>query len=230
MRLFLAACARQLWPLLRDDRSRRAVEAAEMATDAAPDAYITAANALADSAQYAVWDAENLSSRNPYAVRPNALWSASLFALAATEVNPAEYYLHNHLAMAFPPYPLQADLLREIVGSPFYYAPNDVKKPAWATTTRVQGLAHAAYDARVGDTGLLCLDRLSVLADALEDAGCPTTIPCPECGGTGRLDDDGDGDGWICPKVAPHPLLVHLRSPGPHVRGCHVIDYLLGLE
>jgi hypothetical protein len=38
-----------------------------------------------------------------------------------------------------------------------------------------------------------------VLADALEDAGC----------------DDGQ-------------LLGHLRGPAPHVRGCHVVDLLLG--
>lgn len=28
----------------------------------------------------------------------------------------------------------------------------------------------------------------------------------------------------------PHPILAHLRSPGPHVRGCHVVDLLLGKE
>jgi len=42
-------------------------------------------------------------------------------------------------------------------------------------------------------------DRLPVLADALEDAGC------------------ADAD-----------LLGHLRSLGPHVRGCWAIDLLLG--
>jgi hypothetical protein len=42
-------------------------------------------------------------------------------------------------------------------------------------------------------------DRLPVLADALLDAGC--------------TDPD---------------LLDHLRGPGPHVRGCHVLDLLLG--
>ena len=40
--------------------------------------------------------------------------------------------------------------------------------------------------------------RLAVLADALEDAGA-------------------SGD-----------ILEHLRDPGPHVRGCHVVDALVG--
>ena len=42
-------------------------------------------------------------------------------------------------------------------------------------------------------------DRLPVLADALEEADC-----------------------------ADAELLGHLRGPGPHARGCHVIDALLG--
>jgi hypothetical protein len=42
-------------------------------------------------------------------------------------------------------------------------------------------------------------DALPILADALEDAGCD----CDE-------------------------ILTHLRGPGPHVRGCWVVDLLLG--
>ena len=41
--------------------------------------------------------------------------------------------------------------------------------------------------------------RLPILADALEEAGC----------------DDAD-------------ILGHCRGPGPHVRGCWVVDFLLG--
>jgi hypothetical protein len=44
-------------------------------------------------------------------------------------------------------------------------------------------------------------EHLPVLADALEDAGC------------------GDGE-----------LLGHLRSPGPHARGCWALDLVLGRE
>jgi len=42
-------------------------------------------------------------------------------------------------------------------------------------------------------------DHLPVLADALQDSGC----------------DNAE-------------LLGHLRGPGPHARGCHVVDALLG--
>jgi hypothetical protein len=42
---------------------------------------------------------------------------------------------------------------------------------------------------------------MPILADALEEAGCT------------------DAD-----------ILSHCREPGPHVRGCHVVDLLLGLS
>jgi len=42
---------------------------------------------------------------------------------------------------------------------------------------------------------------VGILADALEDAGCADDV-----------------------------LLSHLRGPGPHVRGCWVLDLLLGKQ
>ena len=60
-------------------------------------------------------------------------------------------------------------------------------------------LAQAAYDQRHMPGGTLDDGRLAVLADALEEAGCT---------------DAG--------------VLNHLRGPGPHVRGCWVIDLCLG--
>jgi hypothetical protein len=59
-------------------------------------------------------------------------------------------------------------------------------------------LAEAAYDERPLPSGELDNARLAVLADALEDAG------------------------------AYGPLPEHLRSPGPHVRGCVALDAVLG--
>jgi len=71
---------------------------------------------------------------------------------------------------------------------------------AWRTPT-VVALATAAYDNRILLANSLSPDHLAVLSDALEDAGC----------------DNDD-------------ILSHLRGPGPHVRGCWVIDLLLGKE
>jgi len=91
----------------------------------------------------------------------------------------------------------QCNLLRCIIGNPFRPVSLD---PAWRTST-VATLAQAAYDERLLPAGTLETDRLAILADALEDAGC----------------DHGE-------------LLAHLRGPGPHVRGCWVVDLILRRE
>jgi hypothetical protein len=84
----------------------------------------------------------------------------------------------------------RGDILREICGNPF--RPVTVA-PSWLTAT-VVSLAEGIYADRA-------FDRLPILADALQDAGC----------------DNED-------------ILAHCRSDGPHVRGCWVVDRLLGKE
>jgi hypothetical protein len=91
----------------------------------------------------------------------------------------------------------QTPILRDIFGNPFRPV---AASPAWQTP-QVVALAQAAYDQRLLPAGHLDPARLSVLADALEEAGC-----------------------------ANADLLGHLRGPGSHVRGCHVIDLVLGKE
>ena len=83
------------------------------------------------------------------------------------------------------------DLIRCVTANPFRTAP--AVDSAWFTWNggTMQRLAQGIYDLRV-------FDRLPLLADALEDAGCT------------------DAD-----------LLGHLRGPGPHVRGCWALDLIL---
>jgi hypothetical protein len=88
-------------------------------------------------------------------------------------------------------------ILREIFNNPF--RPITIN-PAWLTPT-VNNLATVAYEEHALPSGELDTARLSVLADALEEAGCTDT-----------------------------DILGHLRSPGPHVRGCWAVDLLLGKE
>ena len=61
-------------------------------------------------------------------------------------------------------------------------------------TPTVQGLAAAIYDERA-------FDRMSILGDALEEAGC--------------ANDD---------------ILPHCRSGGEHSKGCWLVDLVLGKE
>ncbi len=86
--------------------------------------------------------------------------------------------------------PIQESLyiMRDIFGNPFQLAFSD---PTWLTSV-VVSIATSIYESRA-------FDRLPILADALEEAGC-----------------DNDA------------ILSHCRIEGPHVRGCWVIDLLLG--
>jgi hypothetical protein len=70
-------------------------------------------------------------------------------------------------------------------------------EPSWRTTA-VVALARAAYEERYLPSGELDRIRLGILCDALEESGC----------------DNAE-------------IIEHLRGPGMHVRGCHVLDLLL---
>ena len=84
---------------------------------------------------------------------------------------------------------VQVHLIRDIFGNPFRPAAVD---PLWLTFN-VQALAQGIYDDRA-------FERMPILADALQDAGC----------------DNAD-------------MLSHCRDPhATHVRGCWVLDLLLG--
>jgi hypothetical protein len=82
---------------------------------------------------------------------------------------------------------LQIELLRDIFGNPFRPI---ALNPSWLTST-VIALANGIYEEKA-------FDRMPILADALEDAGC----------------DDA-------------AILNHCREPnGVHTRGCWVVDLL----
>jgi hypothetical protein len=85
---------------------------------------------------------------------------------------------------------IYATLLREQLGNPFRPYTFD---PHWRTET-VIALA-------TGIEGERTFDRMPILADALEEAGCDE-----------------------------RPMLDHLRGPGPHAVGCWVLDLILDRE
>ncbi len=78
-------------------------------------------------------------------------------------------------------------------GNPFRERP--AVAPAWLAWEggTVPRLARAVYDERA-------FERLPVLADALEEAGCTN-----------------------------EDVLIHLRAPRAHARGCWALDRLLGI-
>jgi hypothetical protein len=257
LRLFACACARRVWHLLPDERSRDCVLVTEKYADGlASEVELRAANwdtvnREHPTAWYAVWHVAKRADEN-------ASYSARWFATRKDE----------------------ASLLRDIAGNPFrplaYPCCEGVRRiervpgdaatleggqcrkhgrtwslngAPWLTET-VLSLAKAAYDERsrqcercrskgrwwrcpcckgewAGDVGPDCFV-----------CGAPslTGVECDVCRGAGRIEE-----GTLKPArlailadaleeagCTALPLLEHLRSPGPHVRGCWALDLILG--
>jgi hypothetical protein len=183
LRLFMCACCRGAWRRLKYEPLRRAVQAAEWFADgeANRDQMATLGKtvgkiwyALEDDAHDTFWSV--LATTDPYAV-------------AAPELSD-RHVLNMALHVRAVSTQHRTALLRDIIGNPFRPAAVD---PAWRSEAAV-ALSTAIYADRA-------FDRLPILADALEEAGCD------------------------------HPdILTHCRSPDPHVRGCWVVDLVLGKE
>ncbi len=197
LRLFAVVCCRRLWNLLSDKYSRKALTIAERYADG---------DVSQKKLGFARGDARRAAEFAHREERPradaSAMWAVSLVCEAFIGSALVAVGLAARCE-AYPGYPSrladaqkeQSSLLRDMFGSPFRVVTND---PNWLTAT-VTKLAQAAYDNRILPAGTLEPDRLAILADALEEAGC-----------------------------TDEQVLTHLRGPsGPHVRGCFVLDLLL---
>jgi hypothetical protein len=217
LRLFAVACCRRIWPLLRDEQSRRAVEVAEWWADG-----LATEPELATFGVGLLFGNPELAPQHPGGAAGATLWwdaplSARFAAQhAAREISPAPWATPTQRAVAwvarlwtglpatdreplwYAERTAQCFLLRDMVWSPS--RPPPPIDPAWLAWNggTVKRLAEAIYEKRVMPAGTFDLDRLAVLADALEEAGCTDAEP-----------------------------LEHLRGPGPHIRGCFALDLLL---
>jgi hypothetical protein len=191
--LFACACCRRTWHLLNDPRSRRAVEVAELYADDQ-----IGEEELRDAA----FDAEDAEHPD------NPGWAGAYYVACQTfDAETAAYYARVGLSPAAresginaarPDEPelvreaqAQSDLLRDIFGNPYRPA---VVVPAvlgWNDGT-VPKMAQGIYDERA-------FERMPILADALQEAGCSTDA-----------------------------ILEHCRTSCNHVRGCWLIDLLIG--
>jgi hypothetical protein len=217
-RLFACACCRDVWEWVADERSRRAVEVGETwadgtakpaaveaarkaaaAADRAADNRARAVPADARAERWKAWvDCAAAYAATRAVARPRgsveeasisaievaqaaAGWAAALAGKRKATVNRAGKDGQGAARAR------QASLLRCIVGNPFRPVALD---PSWRTST-VVALAEGIY----ADSAF---DRLPVLADALQDAGCDN-----------------------------EQVSSHCRSGGPHARGCWVVDLLL---
>jgi hypothetical protein len=192
LRLFAVACCRRAGEHLRDETCRRAVEVAEGFADhrvgnPEREQVTRAVRALCGPRARACYSLA-------YAVVHGTRYTfvdARITAARANWIITAARNVGEYPAPEAAESAAQCRLLRDIYGNPFRAVAADAAWLAWDGGT-VPKLAQAIYDERA-------FDRLPVLADALEEAGC--------------TDPD---------------LLGHCRRPGEHVRGCWVVDYLLG--
>jgi hypothetical protein len=178
LRLFACACCRRAWPAITDERSRSAVEVAERYADRRASRQELARAFVAAKAAAHLGNAA-FAAAAVCAPKGNTDRVAGQAALAG---DPRRWAAERAE---------QADLVRDLFGNPFRPAP--VLDPTWSAGP-VSELARTIYEER-------SFDRLPLLADALEAAGC-----------------------------AGAALLTHLRAPGPHARGCWALDLLLGKE
>jgi hypothetical protein len=210
LRLFGCACCRRIWDAIPDERSRDAVVVAESFADGTTGlAELDEARVRADDAYFEYAQAPVPPFTAYYATR--ACTSVALpiegdgaqgWTVAVTVQQMQRMVAAGEPLPAVPPHPIVSDtmnaeketmaaILRDIFWSPFQRIPFNA---AWLTSD-VLALARGIYEERA-------FDRMPILADALQDAGCNS--------------DD---------------VLNHCRDVNqPHVRGCWVVDLLLGKE
>lgn len=198
-----AACVRRIWHLLNGAESRAAVEAAERYADGEISQEELLAIQKPASDFHRRWHegdprfmAAIAASRLSHDLRQNqGLAEHTMYApvdaskavalLNGVSEGSEVWYAKEQAEMR-----VQAEIYRCVMGNPF--RPMELK-PMWQTP-KIIHLGSAIYADRA-------FERLPLLADALEEAGCTNA-----------------------------DMLVHCRSKGPHARGCWVIDLLLGRE
>ena len=213
--LFACACCRRHGRLLPDPRSRRALEAlerfadgrasSEEMTEAARAAHAAGLRArssrrAAEAAQKeggkAGWWERERAARDA-AQREGAAWLAWQMACRDREamLGAAEFAadVAAEADAEAKERQAQAEVLRDLFGNPFHSAAVAPAVLAW-NDGAIRKMAQVIYDGRA-------FDRLPLLADALEEAGCTDAA-----------------------------ILGHCRGGGEHVRGCWVVDALLCRE
>jgi hypothetical protein len=210
LRLFGVACCRRIWHLLPDELHRKAVELAEeFADDTSKEDQLRrayeASRATLDSrkTRKALGGVHAARAANYTACLPDKFEVVDAIWFASADACNAQQAVTGASSNADGGGRTeQTDLLRDIVGNPFCSPP--CIDPSWLTWNDgvVRRLAEAAYQEREMPSGHLDQARLGVLADALEEAGCAEPM-----------------------------LLSHCREQAAvHVRGCFVLDLLLGKE
>jgi hypothetical protein len=179
LRLFACACCQPITDLFPIPAYRELIESAERFADGG-----VSKRQLGDRYRAVAQHSNSLLAMTVCGVSdPTASYAAKKTARRLHELAPAAGLQRSALSQS------QACLLRDLFGSPFRpIAP----QPSWQTPNAVT-LASTIYDERRWEL-------LPLLADLLEEAGCPVEVS------------------------------EHCRGPGPHVRGCWVVDLVRSVD
>jgi hypothetical protein len=200
-RLFACACCRRVWHLLGDERSRAAVGVSEQYADGRATRSAQGRAFRAAEEVVGTLKSSGRGNRAPYLAATMAMWAAAdSIQDAVGFTSETSEALAGHLAQKAGQLRAaaraaeerrQCDLLRCLAGNPF--RPPPALDPTWLAWNdrAVPRLAQTIYEE-------CTFDRLPVLADALEEAGCTDA-----------------------------QVLEHARRPGEHARGCWVVDWVL---
>lgn len=261
LRLFACACVRHVWHLLKDRRLRAAVEEAEEQADGAKVTYARMALGGDVSTEFsreyrrnygdvtilrrALWNAADAVGILCDSISPGFpdrgeqfLRSIRRAELCESGVDPDGDAMRSELK---PECPWAAALLRDVFGNSFRpvtcgWKNKDVARAwfgNWRITLTIVKLSQGIYDERA-------FDRLPVLADALEEAGCTDAdilahcrglSRCPKCLGSGAVavHHRGQEVPFRCGRYYGCGGTGWVPDPNPvHCRGCHVIDCILG--
>ena len=213
LRLFGCACCRRIWRLLTDARSRKAVEVAEL------HALGLVSEEERERALLMACDAfQEADEDDPYAEPGADITSSLLCPSTADASHPTSFDAHEISVAA-------AELVAIEGSSPADEDPTGNKwerirageravqchllidiigNPFRPVSVDPSWLTLAVVKQAKAISRKRAFDRLFMLSTDLEGAGC-TNARCPS-------------------------LLEHCRAPGLHVRGCWVVDLLLGKE
>ncbi len=171
-RLFACACYRHIPSLLADERCLKAVAVSERYADGL---------ATREELCHALTTAEHLFPRRWPSSLPTARHAEVARSLAA------RLSIDGVVERKY-----QAKVLQCLIGNPFH-------RPSRPSEAMLNWNDRRVLEIAMGIRDQVAFDRLPILADALEDAGCTDAA-----------------------------ILDHLRGPGLHVRGCFALDLVLG--
>jgi len=201
LRLFAVGCCRILWDLLPDELSRNAVAMAERFADgdATAEQLAAARDALKVVDRY--WGGDPAMYAAAAGAGDAACFTLSRAGKVDLLANVVSFSKSELTAARGAATQRQAALLRCVFGNPFRPLPPKRGRKKWAAELRSWLAWHDGIVAQLAQSMYdeRAFGHLPVLADALEEAGC----------------HEAD-------------LLDHCRQPGEHVRGCWVVDLILG--